>query len=272
MTDPFLHCEQLVREGDKDRFLATLFAPADRRGALFALYAFNLEIARIREVVHEPMPGEIRMRWWADVLEGKGQDTARGNPIAAALLDTIGAYRLPLDPLLDLIEARSFDLYDDPVMTLSELNAYAQRTSSALIGLAATILGDVAPEVGQAAGIAYAVTSLLRAFALHSSRGQLYVPVEILERHSVAPADVFAGRVSEGLKAALADMQDHARRKFDEFNANRATLPRSVLPAFLPTQLVPLYLARMQRRDYAPFLSVVEVPQWRRQWVMWRAS
>jgi phytoene synthase len=93
-----------------------------------------------------------------------------------------------------------------------------------------------------------------------------------LERHSVAPADVFAGRVSEGLKAALADMQDHARRKFDEFNANRATLPRSVLPAFLPTQLVPLYLARMQRRDYAPFLSVVEVPQWRRQWVMWRAS
>ena len=46
------HCEKLVREGDSDRYFATLFAPADRRPHLFALYAFALEVARVRDTVY----------------------------------------------------------------------------------------------------------------------------------------------------------------------------------------------------------------------------
>ena len=60
MPDAFGHCEQLVRAADKDRYLAALFAPAQRRGGLFALYAFNVEVARVRELVHNPPAGEIR--------------------------------------------------------------------------------------------------------------------------------------------------------------------------------------------------------------------
>ncbi len=72
------YCEQLVREADKDRFLATLFAPAARRPALFALYAFNAEIARVRDIAREPMPGEIRLQWWREVVEGGRSEEARG--------------------------------------------------------------------------------------------------------------------------------------------------------------------------------------------------
>src|SRR5471032_2107824 len=83
MQDAFTHCEQLVRTGDKDRFLATLFAPEKYRRALFALYAFNLEVARVREIAREPMPGEVRLQWWADVLRhwawrGCHQSSCRG--------------------------------------------------------------------------------------------------------------------------------------------------------------------------------------------------
>ena len=60
----------LVREGDRDRYLAMLFAPADTRPHLFALYAFNLEIALVRERITEPAAGEIRFQWWREVLEG----------------------------------------------------------------------------------------------------------------------------------------------------------------------------------------------------------
>ena len=73
MTTPgefsFRHCEENVRSNDGDRYLATLFAPADKRPFLFALYAFNLEIARVRETIHETMAGEIRLQWWRDVVE-----------------------------------------------------------------------------------------------------------------------------------------------------------------------------------------------------------
>ncbi len=53
---------------DRDRFQTALFAPARHREALFALYAFNYEIARVRETITEPMLGQIRLQWWREVI------------------------------------------------------------------------------------------------------------------------------------------------------------------------------------------------------------
>ncbi len=106
MQRAFAHCETLVRAADRDRFLATLFAPPERRGALFALYAFNLEIARVREVVREPVSGEIRLQWWTDLLSGAGRGEAESHPVAAALLATVARYGLPPQRLQSIVEAR----------------------------------------------------------------------------------------------------------------------------------------------------------------------
>ena len=140
MADDFDYCEKLVREADKDRFVATLFAPAPRRRALHALYAFNVELARVRELAREPMPGEIRLQWWRDALAGVRAGEA--GPVAAALTATVVRFRLPVDVLAGMIEARSFDLYDDPMGSLAELEGYADKTSSALMRLAAQILNE----------------------------------------------------------------------------------------------------------------------------------
>jgi len=70
MQDAFAHCEALVRASDKDRFLSALFAPAEHRGALHALYAFNVEAARVRELAREPLAGEVRLQWWREALSG----------------------------------------------------------------------------------------------------------------------------------------------------------------------------------------------------------
>jgi len=275
VPDAFAYCENLVRAGDKDRWLATLFAPADARPHLHALYAFNLEIARVRELAREPMAGEIRLQWWREVLAGVRGGEAAANPVAAALLQTVARCGLEQKTLTDLIEARAFDLYDDPMPSLDAFVGYGRRTASGLIALAARVLdraGAAAGEIAAPAGVAYATTGLLRAFALHASRRQLYIPGDLLERHGVSPADVFAGRATAPLRAALAEMRAFARGMFEEFAARRAGLPAQIVPAFLPVALVPAYLARMERRDYDPFTSPVEVPQWRRQWLLWRAA
>src|ERR1700742_4156093 len=142
MADAFDYCESLVREGDKNRFFATLFAPQKYRRALFVLYAFNLEVARTRELAREPMPGEIRLQWWRDVLGGAGRGDIDAHPVAGPLRDVIVRYRLPPKMLLDLIDARSFDLYDEPVDSFPNLERYAANTSSALIEMASRILCD----------------------------------------------------------------------------------------------------------------------------------
>ena len=115
LPEAYAHCVALLREHDYDRYISTLYAPEAHRPALAALYAFSHEIARVRAVVSEPLPGEVRMQWWRDLLEKEGVGEAQAHPVATALLDTIARYKLPIAPLTGLIEARIFDLYDAPM-------------------------------------------------------------------------------------------------------------------------------------------------------------
>lgn len=273
-ADASSYCERLVREADKDRFLATLFAPAARRRALFSLYAFNAEIARVRDVAREPMPGEIRLQWWREVVEGGRSEEARAHPVAAALLETMADHRLPRQSLTDLVDARAFDLYDDPMPTLAHAEAYGLKTSSATFELASKILegSDAAvSDLALHAGVAYALAEQLRLFPRHAARRQLYIPLDILQRYDANPEDVFAGKSTSQLRAALAEMRLHIRGHLAAAHDLLATAPAAMLPAFLPIVLVWQLLKRMERRGYDPFGSV-DVPQWRRQWALWRAA
>jgi phytoene synthase len=275
MQDAFCHCEALVRAADRDRFLATLFAPAEHRAALFALYAFNVEITRVREVVREPVAGEIRLQWWSDALGGAGRGEVAAYPEAAALLASMARYRLPAERFEALIAARRFDLYNEPMATLADLEAYADGASSGLIALAAQVLLDGAEPnmgpLGHHAGIAHAIAGLLKAFPVHAARGQLFAPLEMLGRHGADRRDVAGGRATPQLRAALGELGHCARRHLGAAQALIATAPPAVLPALLPVALAPPTLARMERSDYDPFVPV-EIAPWRRQWLIWRAA
>jgi phytoene synthase len=133
MPDAFAHCEALVRTADRERFLTALFAPAEFRMALFAVYAFNIEIARVREAVRDPLAGEIRLQWWSDALASTARGDAEANPVASALIATVTRFHLPVDTLQAVVAARRFDLYDEPMVTLGELEAYADGASGGLI-------------------------------------------------------------------------------------------------------------------------------------------
>ena len=275
MQQAFAHCEALVRAADRDRFLATLFAPRERRGALFALYAFNVEIARVREVVRDPVAGEIRLQWWSDVLAGDGRGEIEAHPVASALRASVARYGLPPERLQTTISARRFDLYDEPMATLADLDAYADGASSSLFALAAQILnGDGVSDIdalSHHAGRAHAIAGLLKAFPFHAARGQLFVPLELLERHGADRQDVRIGRATPQLRSALADLRDSARRHLRQAQDMARTVSPDAMPALLPVALSGATLARMERGDYDPFVPV-EIAPWRRQWLIWRAA
>jgi phytoene synthase len=270
MSDEFDHCEGLVREVDKDRFVSTLFAPAEQRRALHALYAFNVELARVRDLAREPMPGEIRLQWWREVLGGDRGGEA--GPVGVALRATVTRYRLPMDDFMAMIEARSFDLYDDPMGSAAELEGYGEKTSSVLIRLAAQVLNDgVDPEVDEPArhaGIAYAIAGLLAAFPLHASQRRLYLPLDVMRRHDAHAEDAFAGIATPELMQVLAEMREIARAHLAKTSVTN--LPASLMPAFLPAALVRPLLKSLER-DADPFVPH-PLPAWRRQWLLWRAA
>jgi phytoene synthase len=269
MQEAASYCADLVRTADRDRYIATLFAPAQYRDALYALYAFDVEVAHVRERAREAAPGEIRLQWWREVLQGERHGEAAASPVAASLLSTIERHRLPVNAMLALLDARRFDLYNDPMRTIAELEGYALKTASALIAMAAQILGVDAAAAARWAGKAYTLAEVLASFPKHAARRQLYLPVELLDRGGAHAADVFACRSSPALNQAAADLRRLARDHLAAAANNLRALPRQALPAFLPIAPVPRLLDRLDRSDiFAPKV----LSPWRRQWLIWRAA
>lgn len=272
MPSNFDYCAALVREADRDRYLATLFAPAERRNALYALYAFNIEIGRVRDVAREPIPGEIRLQWWREAVAGERAGEAAANPVAAALGDTLACYALSPTPLLALIDAHAFDLYDEPMASVADMTLCAIRTEGTVFSYACDILGADNTAIGSRvinAGSAYAMAVALGSIAHHAARRQLGVPLDLLQEHGVDRETIFSGQNTEALRAALADMRARARRFMAMEQAE--PVPGEILPALLPVALVGPTLRRMERAGYDPF-RFQPLPPWRRQWLLWRAA
>ncbi len=274
LASAYRYCTTLLREFDRDRYYATLLSPATARPHLSALYAFSGEIARVRDAVRAPMPGEIRLQWWRDAVEGLGRGDMEANPVAAAILDTIGRFNLPRQAFLDLIDARVFDLYDDPMPSVGDLEGYLGETSSALIRLASLILAEGrdpgGAEAAGHAGLAYGITGLLRALPWHARQGRLYLPKDILDRHGVTRDDVVLGRGGPGFLAALADLRALARHHLA--GARASTIPPETAPAFLPLALVGSDLAAMERPGRDPLRTEAERSAWRRIAALWWAA
>jgi phytoene synthase len=267
-------CTELVRAHDFARYATTLFAPVAQRRALLALYAFNVEILRVREQVSQPLPGEIRMQWWTDMLAGAGHGGVEGNPVAAELLLAIRNHRLPVGRLSRLIDEHQFDLYNDPMPTMAALDGYLGDTSSALFSLGADIAGLQSPEIehlARHAGLAQGIAQVIAALPRDASRRQLFVPLQLLEQHGSGMEEVFAGRQTPTLRAALDRLIGEARAHLKTALALLENAPPEVRPVFLQLSLVARDLERMARADTDPFVPHL-TSRFRTLWTLWRAS
>jgi 15-cis-phytoene synthase len=266
-------CLQALQETDRDRYLASLLTPADRRPAIVALYAYNAELARVRDVVREPLPGEVRLQYWRDLLEGSAHGETAANPVAAELLRAVQAWRLPVAPLVAMADARIFDLYDDPMETTAMFEGYAGETAAALIQLAALVLDTEAAEgvaeIAGHAGVALAVAGAILLMPIHRARGQVYLPTQILASVGLDRETFLAPAGDDRMGAAI---QALAGFGLDHLRKARAAgrIPKSLLSAFLPVTLAEPVLKRAISMGAGCLESDIRPPQWRRQLAMMR--
>jgi len=247
-----------VRAADPDRYFSTLFAPAPKRPLLFALYAFNAEVARIAESVREPMLGAIRLEWWRETAEAAAKGSARNHDVARGLVVLFGERPGLLAGFEALVAARAFDSSADRIADFAALEAYVDSTSGALMRLAAQILDGPAgiAETVREAGLAYGLTGLLRALPFHNDRHKLYLPLDLLSALDVTPEAFFHLEPGEPRRAgAVRQVALKARDYF--LAAQKAPRPGAALAAILPAALVPVYLRKLN--------TAREIPIHRRQ-------
>jgi phytoene synthase len=265
----------LVREHAFGRYAATLFAPAPARPHLLALHAFGIEIGRVRDLVSEPMPGELRLQWWRDALENPERADAVSHPVARALEGAIAYGRLPREALLRMIDARTDDLYDDPVATLSELESRLGATHSAALRLACLVAAAGREPGGAEAcgfgGVAEGLARLIADLPRHAARRQVLLPVDRMAANGAARADVEAGRPTPALRAVVDELAAHAARRLDDARGAFASLDPAAAVALLPLALVAPELKRLAARG-ASFEASPEPARWRTLARLWRAS
>ncbi|MBV9826278.1 MAG: squalene/phytoene synthase family protein [Alphaproteobacteria bacterium] len=258
---------ELVRRHDRDRYQVCLFAPADRRDALLVLYAFNYEVARIRESVTQPMLGQIRLQWWREVIEtAYGGGPARQHEVVAPLTEIIREHGLTRGHFERLIETREHDLLDEPPADMGALERYAEGTAGTLQWLALEILGTRDAHLGHAAGeigIGYALTGLLRAMAFHARSNRLYLPADVTARTGMNREDYARLNATEPLRAAVRAIAVTAAA---HLAAGKAKPAAGALPVLLPGTIARRYLRRLRAAGNDPFAPSLSTPDTLQSW------
>ncbi len=264
---------QMAREQDPDRYLSALFAPASARDALFALYAFNAELARIADEVSEPALGEIRLQWWREAMELATAGQATGNPVTDSLGAELSAREMPPSRLDPLIDARRFDVLERIMPNSASLIAYLDNTAGEIFLLASEFLGanrQAVEPATRAAGRAYGLTGLMRAVTIHAAQNRLYLPVQSLQ--SGAAERLLAGQADPAFLELLGDLRRQARTELERAKPAIRALSKTVQPAFKPLALVEPYLKALEAVE-DPMVKLADISPLYRLWRLttWRA-
>jgi phytoene synthase len=260
---------RIARAGDPDRTLAALFVPRDARDDLVALYAFNVDLARIAEHVSEPDLGAIRLQWWREAIDHAGEGATTGHPVADAFGAAIRRHRLSRERIAALIDARIFDVATKIMTDWPALQSYLHDTAGTVFMLAAQSLGatdHALQPISSAAGMAYGLAGLMRALPVHAVQGRVYLPADALKRHGTSPERVRARKADDGLLALLAELRSEAREALDKAQHDIALLDERSRAAFLPLRLVDPYLAALEKKGRDPLRKVTEINPLYRLW------
>lgn len=276
MVDQNVIAAQL-RDLDRDSYLASLVLPQQSRAAIQTLYAFAGELAAIRHRVSEPMPGEIRLQFWHDALEGEGHGDVDGNPLAKALFATLKTHQLSTVPLLRMVAARRFDLYQDPMPDQNQFEGYAGEVASINLQYAAQICaGEAAePELFNDAaghlGVALTYLRALYSFEYDRRRAQIFLPLSIFHAFGLGDKDILAATKKNELVAALSACAEEARNHLSKASTAIHRLPNSAKSAFAVMPIVQADINRMQAALKSGDWHAVKMSDWRKilQILLW---
>jgi len=250
------YCLQQIRRFDRDRYLTVVAAPGAAAADLAVLYAFNLEIALVRDSVSESMLGRIRLQWWREAIP----EVYAQRPRHHAVLESLAALhaRKPLSRAWfdRMIDARESELDDIVPADLAALETYADQTSGDLLRLAAEAAGlepqsGTLPALIRHVGVAYGLSGIARATLYLARQRRTMLPAALLAQHGVSLDLLYDLKPQPGLNAGIADLAETARGHLDA--AKKLAAPKPLLPALRIGTLTRAALDRLARCNHDLF-------------------
>lgn|GEM_PF-760463 len=274
LADAHEYCAALARAHARDQWLGALYASEEARDALFALACFDIEIRQALTRAHNPTLAAIRLAWWREAIAGERTQEAAGNPVTLALGAAIDAFALPQSWLEAMIDARLQEIAPQEDFDFAAFRIFAEDSEGARLRLASRIAAggeDIDPVAAYVpAGMALALTRLLKALPFKAGSAATLVPADVASRHGASAAEFDARRATPGVIAACRELRGLARTELTEAERRLKGSPPDILPAFIPLGPLRLDLDRLERTGDRPFEAAPEPTPLRRQWAIWR--
>ncbi len=272
MNPAFSACGEIARTQDPDRYLSALFASPAEREALFAVLAFNHEVAKTRDVVSETMLGQIRLQWWREAIDGIVAGAPRQHEVVQPLAEAFQLFGLERDPFDEILDAREADLEDAPFTSLGDMKAYGEATAGGLGRIMLRILGeDRAPvlEAARAASTAWALTGLLRSVPFHARVKRLMLPRDLLAEHGAAIGDYNEFRDTPALRSVVQGVAMAARQEIQVARSAGGAGFKRAAPVLLQARLARLYLDRLEKAGFNAFDPAINAVIPLKAWSLW---
>ncbi|XP_072266991.1 NADH dehydrogenase (ubiquinone) complex I, assembly factor 6 isoform X1 [Pyxicephalus adspersus] len=250
------YCVELVRKRDYEGFLCTLLLPPESRHSVFALRAFNVELSQVKDSVSQKNLGLMRMQFWKDTLQEIYRENPPHHPVALELAKAVHRHKLTKRWLTRIIDDREKNLDDRAYRNIKELETYAENTQSSLLYLTLETLDvkDVhadhaASHIGKAQGI----ITCLRAVPFHSSRRQVFLPVDICILHGASQEDFIRGSQERNVKDVIFDIASQAHIHLEHARSFQKKVNGEAFPAFNITVPLDSYLKKLRKADFNIF-------------------
>ncbi|KAG1446365.1 hypothetical protein G6F56_009594 [Rhizopus delemar] len=267
------YCKDLTRQRDYDGYLCVPFYPSHLRNTQFAIRAFNVELASIRENVSKPEIGKMRMQFWKDTLDKTYAGEPPKQPIALALAEALKTSKLSAIWMKRIINERLSNLDDHQFMTVKDMEDYSENTHSSLLYLQLESLGikDVNADhaishLGKMIGIA----TFLRALPFHVSQKRLVLPAEITAKYNVSQENIFRGQV-DGLDDVVYDVATAAYDQLLTARSLLSSIPSDAFPALLSAVPYIKYLENLEKVNFNPFDPLLQKKDWKMPLILWKS-
>ncbi|XP_039320316.1 NADH dehydrogenase (ubiquinone) complex I, assembly factor 6 isoform X1 [Saimiri boliviensis] len=250
------YCLELLRKRDYEGYLCSLLLPAESRSSAFALRAFNVELAQVKDSISEKTIGLMRMQFWKKTVEDIYCDNPPHQPVAIELWKAVKRHNLTKRWLMNIIDEREKNLDDKAYRNIKELENYAENTQCCLLYLTLEILGikdlhadHAASHIGKAQGI----VTCLRATPYHVSRRKVFLPMDICMLHGVSQEDFLRRNQDKNVRDVIYDIASQAHLHLKHARSFHKSVPVKAFPAFLQTVSLENFLKKIQRVDFDIF-------------------
>jgi len=216
LREDYERCASITRRSSSNFYYAFMLLPAERRQALYSVYAFCRFVDDIADdaVGDEAggKPAKLLARWREEL-----ERVFNGSPthaISRALAYNVRRFAIPRRYFEEIIDGVEMDLGRTRYATFEELRLYCYRVASAVGLVCIEIFGYRNPrtrEYAENLGIAFQLTNIIRDLSEDAARGRIYLPLEDLARFDVSEDEILRGADTLELRRLLEHEVERAR-------------------------------------------------------------